>query len=241
MENIKEIIIIGGGRSIKEGLTLNLKEKIKDKCVLTLNFAYNHFDSTATVFIDDQFYKGYITGCGITCDKEHVERLKKLPLIIGAYRNYLKFYPNTVPVRFTFSYFHNNPVKRGFYVGDKCLTGIFSLHIAAYLLDYNGSIYCLGFDGGVINASDTNSTHYYEDIKHKGINRTQIYTTEPLDLFFRKYLIEKELTIYNVSPNSNLNSFKKISYPEMFEQLTEEKYNQDELRAQIREKLTWNK
>jgi len=237
MENIKEIILIGGGRSIKDGLTLNLKEKIKDKFVLTLNFAYKHFDSTATVFIDDQFYKGYIFGCGITCDKEHVERLKKLPLIIGAYRNYIKFYPNTVPVQFAFSYFHDNPVKRGFYIGDKVLTGIFSLHIAAYLLDYRGSIYCLGFDGGAISGQ----THYYEDIKHKGVGRTQVYTSEPLDLFFRKYLIEKELSVYNVSPNSHLNSFKKISYPEMFEQLTEEKYNQDELRAQIREKLTWRK
>jgi len=238
MENIKEIILIGGGKSIKDGLTLNLKEKIKDKCVLTLNFSYNHFDSTATVFIDDQFYKGFIFGCGITCDKGHVERLKKLPLLIGPYRNYLKFYPNTIPVKYTFSYFHDNPIKRGFYIGGKALTGIFSLHIAAHLLDYNGVIYCLGFDGGAIEGPGSNSTHYYDDIKHKGIGRTQVYTAEPLDLYFNEFLTEKDLIIYNVSPKSKINSLKKISYPEMFEQLTEETYNQDELRTQIKDKLT---
>ena len=239
MEN-KEIIILGGGSSIKEGLSLGLKEKIKDKCVLTLNFAFNHFDSTATVFVDDMFYRGYIYGCGITCNKEHVEKLKQLPLIIGAKRDYIRFYPNTIPLGYTFSYRHDIPLKKGFFVG-KPLTGIFALHIAAYLLDYNGSIYCLGFDGGVISASDSTSTHYYTDIKHRGIGKTDVYTAEPLDHYFKEFLVEKDLTIYNVSPNSNIKSFQKITYPKMFELLTEETYDQNDLRIQIQEKLEWKK
>ena len=232
MEN-KEIIIIGGGYSIKEGISLNLKEKIKDKYVLTLNFSCYHFDSTATVFVDDFFYRGFITGGGMDINKEHVEKLKKLPLIIGARRKYINFYPNTVPVGYTFSYFHNNPLKKGFFVG-KPLTGVFALHIAAYLLDYKGSIYCLGFDGGPIEG---NTTHYYSDIKHRGVGKVDVYR-EPSDYYFKEFLVEKDLTIYNVSPNSRINSFQKITYPQMFERLTSETDNQDNLRSQIKEKLT---
>jgi hypothetical protein len=232
MEN-KEIIIIGGGSSIREGLSLGLKEKIKDKYVLTLNFAFNHFDSTATVFVDDQFYRGYIYGCGITCNQEHIEKLKQLPLIIGAKRDYIRFYSNTIPLGYTFSYFHNIPLKKGFYVG-KPLTGIFALHIAAYLLDYKGSIYCLGFDGGTIKGKDT---HYYSDIKHRGIGKIDVYQ-EPPDHYFKEFLVEKNLNIYNVSPESKINSFRKITYLQMFEQLTSEIYDQDKLRQKIKEKLT---
>ena len=231
MEN-KEIIIIGGGSSINEGLALNLKEKIKDKYVLTLNFAFNHFDSTATIFVDDMFYRGFILGA-INCNKEHVEKLKQLPLIIGAKRDYVRFYSNTIPVGWTCSYFHNNPLKKGFFVG-KPLTGVFALHIAAYLLDYKGSIYCLGFDGGAIEG---NNTHYYSDIKHRGIGKIDVYR-EPSDYYFKEFLVEKDLAIYNVSPNSRINSFQKITYPQMFERLTSETYDQNLLRAEIKEKLT---
>ena len=127
MNDINEIILLGGGTSIKEGLSLSLKEKIQDKCVLTLNFSFYHFDSTATIFVDDMFYRGFILGA-INCNKEHVEKLKQLPLIIGARRKYMKFYPNTVPVGYTFSYHHDIPLKKGFFVG-KPLTGVFALHI----------------------------------------------------------------------------------------------------------------
>lgn len=238
MENIKEIIIIGGGHSIQEGLSLDLKEKIKDKFVLTLNFAFYHFDSTVTVFLDDQFYRGFLYGCGIKRNEEHVERIKQLPLLIGARRKYMQFYSNTISVGFTFSYFHDIPVKKGFYVGDKALCGIFALHVASYLLDYKGTIYCLGYDGGVIQASNT---HYYNDIEHRGIGKTDVYTHENLDRYFSKFLVEKELTIYNVSPHSRLNSFQKISYSEMFGKITKGTYNQNDLRNYIKEKLEWKR
>jgi hypothetical protein len=41
-----ELIIIGGGASIQEGIALNLKGRIKNKFVIALNFAYRHFDHT---------------------------------------------------------------------------------------------------------------------------------------------------------------------------------------------------
>jgi hypothetical protein len=52
MENIREIIIIGGGKSISKGLNSGLKDHIKDKFVILTNYAYKFFDGTFLVFQD---------------------------------------------------------------------------------------------------------------------------------------------------------------------------------------------
>jgi hypothetical protein len=50
---------------------------------------------------------------------------------------------------------------------------------------------------------------------------------------FSKYLKE-DVKIYNVSPNSNINCFEKISYEQMFKLLNNITINQNDLRNQIR-------
>jgi len=54
-ERIKEIIIIGGGPSISEGIELGLKEKIQNKCSLGTNDCNRHFDLTAWCVTDRDF------------------------------------------------------------------------------------------------------------------------------------------------------------------------------------------
>jgi len=46
-------------------------------------------------------------------------------------------------------------------------------------------------------------------------------------------LIKKDVKIYNVSLDSNINCFEKISYKKMFELLSNKIENQEELRKKI--------
>jgi len=235
----REAIIIGGGISIQEGISLGLKDIIKDKFVITCNASCYHFNSTLTTCMDIKFYKGRLDGININLD--HVNKLKSLPLIVSAYRDEIKeiIYPNTIMVRESNKYSHE-PLKNGFYT--HCLTGIFSLSLVAYLMDYNGIIYLLGMDWSKrtpeeIKNKQIAKTHYYEDIKHKGIGISKRYETNKPDKIYAPFLNEKNLKIYNVSPNSNINSFEKIDYNKMFGLLNKEKINQEELRKEIKQKL----
>jgi len=233
----KEIILIGGGSSIREGLALNLKEKLEGKCGFTLNFSFRHFNSTAEIAIDESFYRGFILGNGITKDQSHVDALKELPFIIAPKLDFVRFYENTITLPFSDTY-HKDPLKRGFYIGEKALCGIFALHIASWIASPDTSIYLLGFDGGALEGQDT---HYYSDIKHKGMGLTNIYEVFDTEKSYKNFISKDIAKIYNVSPYSNLHCFEKIDYSTFFTLLSEDKYDQTELRQYIREKLTWKK
>lgn len=229
-----EIFIIGGGYSIKEGLKLDLKEKIKNKCVFALNFAFHHFDSTALISVDEAFYRGFIYGDGFKCSHEHIEAIKALPLHITPKHDFVKAYDNTVTLPRSDVFRRDNPQRKGFFLGIRPLCGIFALSIASYISRYNASIFLLGFDGGQISKE---STHYYTEIHHSGIGKTQIYDFKELTKSFESFAKEPKLKIYNVSKKSNIDYFSKISYPEMFQLLTSDTYNQTQLRKNIKEKL----
>ena len=53
MENLKQLIICGGGYSIKDGIQLGLWDKIQNKFTIGINFSFKWFNSTAIVFIDN--------------------------------------------------------------------------------------------------------------------------------------------------------------------------------------------
>ena len=244
---INEIIIIGGGNSIKEGISLGLKDRIKDKFVIACNYAgvplkdNNHyFENTFLCCIDDEFYKS-------TDLKEHpniYEELKNLPLIICAEKN--KFYeikfPNTILLKKDKEYHRENSLIKGFYL-PVILTGIFALSLASYLINFNGTIYLLGYDWSkrIINNPTPVETHYYSknEINHKGQLHTNWYEKHNPDKYFKTFLNESNLKIYNVigTPISNIDSFEKIDYLTMFQTLSNVRYNQEELRTYIRRKL----
>jgi hypothetical protein len=79
--------------------------------------------------------------------------------------------------------------------------------------------------------------HYYGDnVIHEGNHKIGYYERHLPDREFESFMKQKT-KIYNVSLNSNINIFEKISYEHMFNLLNNETYNQDELRNKIKEKL----
>ena len=247
-----ELIIIGGGASIKEGLSLGLHDKLKDCFTCGLNYAFNYFTCTYHCFVDKDFYK------------KQQPNLAKLPLLIGKSGGYNPM-ANTIDLPTATRYYRN--LQGGTYSPD--LTGLFALSLGIYLID-TGTIYLLGYDFGGYHTSNIEDTpltmankdilaldprkrpitHFYQgDFNHRGIAKTSYYNAKkrPRDKFmpFIKDKTNKEkIKIYNVSPTSRIPNeiFEKIDYKTFFEKLDTGcdgkcNHNMIEIRKSIRQKL----
>ena len=219
------LIIIGGGASVREGIELGLWDKIQDKFTCGLNYSYKYFDSTFTAFVDKDFYA-----------KQRPE-LQKLPLIIGKSGGYNPS-PNTIDLPTATRY--TRDLQGGTYCAS--LTGIFALSLGIFLVDV-GTIYLLGYDFGEYHTKNIEDkpltqenfdtvtydnhkrliTHFYQgEFNHRGIGKTSYYShkNRPRDKF-SVYAKETKVKIYNVSENSRIPSkiLEKISYKTFFEKL----------------------
>lgn len=242
----KQLIIIGGGTSINEGLKKGLWKKIRHQWTVGINYSYRYFDSTLLCFADKDFYN----------EESKNERFKKLSLIIGK-QHKINILPNTITLRANSKY--KRDLSEGVYKSS--LTGLFALSLGIYLLDA-GEIYLLGFDFGELRKKDytkfANSkqflnkvsykdkkgralTHFYQGhIKHRGIGKISYYNSKNrAQKDFEVYQNEKKVKIFNVSLVSKIpNSiFPKISYDEFFARLDNNKYCQSYIRAYIKSKL----
>jgi len=227
---IERVILIGGGNSIREGLSKGLWTKLVGEFSIGLNSNYHHFNSTALAFVDQPFYK------------KNKENLSKLPLVLCKARNeiIIEKYPNFIHLPVTGKY--DNTLQKGVY--SSILVGLFAITIAIYLkVD---EIFILGFDWSLKTDKKGEDgkiiTHYYQEnkkLKHRGTGKTSFYDTWKPEKYFKVYLNEP-VKIYNVSLNSHINSFPKISYDEFFKKLETNpvNYNQDEIRVFIKEQLT---
>jgi len=247
MNNIpSEIIIIGGGSSINEGISLGLKDRIKDKFVVLCNFAFYHFDGTFLTFIDHEFYSGFLKSNTnppvMIQNKEHREKIIQFPLIIGHETNQTKTLkvPNTILLKSASTY--TRDLSKGIY--NSHLVGIFSLTLACWLMDFKGKIFLCGYDYShrtpeQIQNKEKAKTHYYseKELNHRGIGYTNFYEKHKSSNYFSCYLQEKNIKIYNVSLNSNIGEFEKINYPTMFDLLDDVRYDQEELRELIKNKI----
>ena len=131
-DKVKQLVIIGGGSSIKEGISKGLWDKIKDHFVIGLNYSYRYFSHpTCQIYVDTDFYT------------KNVEELSQLPLVIGKKNQKLKsiIKENTILLPTTNNYKRN--LSTGVYKGS--LVGYFSLSIAIHILD-EGEIFLLGYD-----------------------------------------------------------------------------------------------
>jgi len=236
--NLSEIIIIGGGSSITPEIS-RLQPLLATKCSILTNYSYKHFSGTFLTFSDRDFY------CPAHAKKEPdkypdiYEELKYLPLIIGLKKsNGIKEFllPNT--------YIIKCPKKE---LPNPHLTGIFALCIAEKLEPK--TIYLLGFDwdrrdpktiptGKNYDPNSNLDIHYYgKEIKHRGLGYYGFYEGHnPNNMF--KFFDNSKSKIYNVSPNSNIENFEKISYEYMFTLLNNKKLNQEEIRIIIKNKFT---
>lgn len=231
-----ECIIIGGGESIKEGINLELKRKLENKFVIATNYSYKHFLHTFMCFVDRDFYYPTQECLKNHCHPNIYEELKSLPLIIGINHNGIEEFklPNTYLVKTAPQFSEITDYREGFYAKNM-LTGILAISLATFFMNYNGVIYLLGFDW-----TKQGNTHYYskEEINHRGVGWTNSYAAHNPDSIFIPFESLEEVQIYNVSLNSNINNFKKISYEYFFKQLSNTIYNQERLRTEIKQKLT---
>jgi len=232
----KQIILVGGGASIKEGVSLGLKEKLDGKFIIAINYAYKHFPHTLCLFGDFNFY----VPLEAKKDKppkhpDIYEELRKEPLLIyDNDKNDLKEWqlPNTLFIK-TGEEYNIEPLKKGFY--KHFLTGICALSLAQYLLNYNGEIFLLGFDYGSIEKK-SKETHYYtkEEINHRGQGLVSHYNSSAHSpgKYFR-YFKEPKIKIWNVSAISKIDNFEKIDYNTMFKLLSDIIYEQEKLRKEV--------
>jgi len=249
----KRVCIIGSGNSLQEGLDKNIQNLLKNEITFTLNEEFRFFDSTATFFTDWTFYQ---------CREK---LLKNHPLIIGRFDSHIgakdrktkKLYCSKLPQLIMLpssSKYLDNPWNKGFYIGVLC--GLFTLTFTIAL--GVKEIFLLGFDGKSVNGK----THHYQGIKDFGIFVNEegrprtgvgltngVYNTGVFNKsrkswnndFWNKYKPElKKIKIYNVSPESTIDTFPKINYDEFISKIKENpsNINQNLIRKEIKEYIT---
>mgnify|MGYP001575108136 CR=1 FL=1 len=210
---MKECILIGGGSSIAYGRSLSLFEKIKDKEVWSINFAFltMQFLPARQIFLDISFFRNNI-------DKLQELYLKGVPCYTKKHNKYAGI-PEIIQYETTRN---PNEMNSKMFVGRMGLSGIFALSLA--LKENYDRIFILGFDFGSI--TNDKNTHYYQHelkVNSSGFGMPELYVqnnqakneVQDFEIFQKEALI-KNIKIYNISPLSRIDAFPKISYEEFF-------------------------
>ena len=261
-------IIIGGGASIREqmwSLSINklpIWKNIKDEFTIGTNFSFEFFNSTVLMYSDYHFYGAnqkklkniplilgkddgaYHRKNGIKIDN-NVMFLKECET-----KKYKKWGANKAGLH-PF-YWGKEAWTRGFFSSQ--LIGIKALNLAIALNCKD--IYLLGFDATDINGH----THFYDNTdigkytwetnkyngtgkNERGKYRTGNYNKiEELNKFWFQPFeqeLKNGIKIYNVSLQSKIDTFPKISYKEFYNKLqyNKIKVNHEEIRNKIRKRL----
>jgi len=225
-------IIIGGGASLREDWSKPIKDQkiweyLKNEFTIGLNRSYYWFTPSMQMFFD---YELYIND---------YNNLKNLNLVVGhdyghlhKELNYLKLplLNNTYLIKNSSLFHDTQSWKKGFYSGAMCGGMALSFAIALGFKE----IYLLGYD-----YKDTNGkTHWFEDeisdinervnreYKWRGVGfrknrrgtilyKSSFYNAIPPDSIYDKFK-PKNAKIYNVNPDSLINSFEKINKDEFY-------------------------
>lgn len=241
----KDLIILGGGASIREGMEKGLFDLLPKTFCIGLNYAYKFIETTAVCGVDETFYN------------EEVTNLKKLPLFIGKEHYDLKNRGET-SIFFKSSNTYDRELTNGVYT--PTLTGLFALSLAIKLME-GGTIYLLGYDYGPARNAEgkilcDNGTHpiplthwYQGKMSHRGIGKINWYTATAIDYEetqkrithaekeFRPYAKESKVNIINVSLGSNIPFFPKMSYEEFLTKKLIVDHNQEDVRKDLKESL----
>lgn len=222
-QQIKTVIIIGAGTSINNGISLNLWENIKNNTIWSCNYAWltMPYLPTREVFVDKYFFKNNIDALNELVNK-NVEVIGKHNFINSNLPK-LKTYATTRNIK---EYCGKEGIIRNkIFVGQQGFCGTFALHLS--ICEGYKRIFLLGFDYGVKPEDDSKKTHYYQDkikVLSHGMGNPRVYKHKNGQVHpgVNDYIIfnnEEDVKIYNVSPDSNINAFEKITYEQMFELL----------------------
>ncbi len=237
---MKRVIILGGGASVKEGLSKGLFDLLKSEEVWSLNSVYKAMPylPKKQFWVDIDFFQ------------YEVSNLQKLyeqgvPLIAKKHHRYsfLDEKITQIPTsREIDKYYGKEALQKDLlYYGRMGLCGMFALSYA--IASGYTEIYLLGYDFGSTNLKEK-CTHWYQTdtnivtdcdypdkakIYSTGAGRPEVYLHKQEGFEnkvkaeiedFQVYTRETGISINNVSINSHINYFSKIDYDEFFRRLT---------------------
>ena len=260
LNNNSKLIICASGASLPflnsqfyrtgVGLPLKLEQIIKHNYSIGLNYFFEYgCETTFNMSADWQFY-----------EDNRIE-LKKVPMIITSEDPQLKnnkisrIHDNTILLKHSGIYNGLDSWKLGFF--SRQLIGIFSLSIAI-ALGFR-EIYLLGADCCQVN----NQTHFYQGVvnleehvkvyikgqlkdkrfKFRGIGKnpkgdyktsTYNYPNMINKKWYKPFLQEKDVKIFNVSTESAITLFQKLTYEEFYKQIGDNHIYQPDAREEIR-------
>ncbi len=205
----RNIVIIGGGASITPQLP-QLWDKIKNEEVWSINFAFLTFSflPSREIWMDLSFFKN------------NIESLQKLYIQGGSCHAKKNSKYALIPeINLHETTRNPNEKDKKLYVGRMGLSGFFALSLA--IKENPNNIFLLGYDFKSINGK----THYYQDthkVQSSGVGHPEIYVKDgkPKDeVRDWENFLGSNIPIYNVSLESAIECFPKISYEEMFSKL----------------------
>jgi len=257
------IILCASGNSVpflnsqyyrtKCGLSSELVNVLKSNISIGLNWFFKYgYRTTFNSWADWQWYIWT------------KEQTKNIPLMIGNYdpslksQNVNKLNDNTLLLKSSNGYNGKLSLEKGVFC--RQLVGIWALSLAVSL--GFKEIYLLGYDCGEVNGQthfyqgviDVKKTipiyikgkrvenrevfrgiGKYEDGKRTGRYKTGTYNNKEINKrYFDPFLKEKDVKIYNVSPESAITSFEKIDYDIFYNKVKGIKIDQDKVREEIK-------
>jgi len=261
-------IIVGGGSSIRQNMwdtpisDLLLWSKIKNEFTIGTNWSYKYFNSTILMYNDYQFYgteKENLQNIPLILGKEDGSYQRKdgikhdnNVILLKECQSIKKRKYNECEESMHPHYWRKQAWEKGFYSSQ--LIGLKALNLAI-ALDCD-EIYLLGNDACDINGhthfyDDTNVGHYmWNGQKYSGVGKNDrgLYNTgtynkidELNNFWFKPYEeeLQKGIKIFNVSLNSKIDIFPKISYEEFYNKLSinKQETNHHQIRDFLRKKL----
>lgn len=224
---MKKCIIVGGGYSIKAEWKTGLFDKIKDKdCeIWSINSAYKTMPylPDRQIFVDSCFFKDNQEQIKEMCNSGVELISKRHGLMVNSKLSIKMFETTRNPKHF----WGVDAIKKGtLFAGGNGLSGFFALSYAT-ALGFD-EIYLLGYDFGSPSIGIKN-THFYQEemldlnITSKGAGKPEVYMQngqikQSVVRGFDVYNTTKS-RIFNVSAISNIKSFEKLTYQELYGRL----------------------
>lgn len=269
---VDRVIIIGSGSSVRQNQwdtsinDLPIWGALKNEVTIGINWAYKWIIPTIELFADYRFYHTQFEEIKnlpflITINDGYYKREGHQKILDTLYflkrcrgKKYLK--AGDLEESIHPYYWGKDSWKQGWYTTQ--LSGILALTFAINALKAK-EIWLLGYDCKELNGH----THFYDDTdvgKHsmdgqfyygvgkdkRGYYRTGNYNNlqELNDFWFKPFQQElmRDIKIYNVSPDSGLNVFPKLSYNYFLYYLNKvtKPINQDKIRTQIKNLINAN-